>query len=281
MSTRSLLALLFPLLCLHCTGCLWFGDNSNPSNNTSTDMAGTSLGSGKQLGLLEVAGGNDFQTSTQYTSISLAFFEEPSTCTEKTEGGCTIKHCPPSPNALVYRRAGQVTIAGGLRSYQLAPTQSGAYGAVDQSGFPFQGGETVTLTAAGDLVPAFTIDAIAPFQVTVDQPAISNGALNVSASKALAVAWTGSPGGEVLAVLTRYSSVGEVTNGYCRFSGEAGTGALPQALIQTIAQAPGENISFGIISRNQTTKTVGAYQVQLNLTFAPTNASSAVVTFVP
>ena len=52
-------------------------------------------------------------------------------------------------------------------------------------------------------------------------------------------------------------------------------------VVQTVAQAVGDTITFGMISRNQTTKLVGGYSVQLNLTFAPTNVASGAVTFVP
>ena len=235
----------------------------------------------RQLGLIEVAGGQNAQDSSAFTAISIAFFTEPTGCTEKTTDNCTIHHCPPSVAPIAYQRAGQIAIAGRVRSYTLSPTDSGAYSKVDSAGPPFFGGEKVTLSAVGDLVPAFSIDAIAPFQIVSVQPMIVGGALQVSQSKPLQLSWAGPPGGEVLGVLTRYSSTGDVTTGYCRFSGEAGSGQLPQSLVQTIAQAAGENISFGMISRNQTTKTIGAYSVQLNLTFAPMNTSSGVVTFVP
>ena len=260
-------------------GCFFFQGQSN-NNQAATDLA-SSTPSGKQLGLIEISGARNSQTSTDFTSISAAFFTEPSGCTEKVDGACTIKHCPPSLDPIQYRRAGQLTIAGGARNYSLAPTDSGAYGKVDNAGPPFAGGDKITLTAAGDLVPAFSIEAVAPFQIVAEQPKIVGGALSVSASKPLALAWSGSPGGDVLGVLTRYSSSGEVTTAYCRFAGEAGTGQLPQAVVQTVAQAVGDTITFGMISRNQTTKLVGGYSVQLNLTFAPTNVALGAVTFVP
>lgn len=287
MSKRARLAVLLlgAGVCV-AAGCFFFPDNGNttPTDLAGADLAGDLAGTpsgNKVLGLIEVAGARNASTASQFTSISIAFFQEPAGCTENTENGCTVKHCPASSNALVYRRAGQITITGGSRNYTLNPTESGAYAAIDQAGPPFIGGEKITLTAVGDLVPPFAIDAIAPFQILAEQPKVTGGVVNVSVSKPLAIAWSGSPGGDVLGVLTRYSNAGEVTTGYCRFSGESGTGQLPLALVQTIANAAGETITFGMISRNQTTKKVGAYDVQFNLTFAPGNTSSGSVTFVP
>ena len=263
-------------------GCFFFqGQSSNNQSSTDLASAAPTGSTGKLLGLVEIIGARNAQTSSDFTSISAAFFPEPSGCTQKVDGACTVRHCPPSLDPIQYRRAGQLTIAGGARNYTLSPTDSGAYGKVDNAGPPFAGGDKITLTAAGDLVPAFSIDAVAPFQIVAEQPKIVGGALSISASKPLQLAWSGSPGGEVLGVLTRYSGSGEVTTAYCRFPGESGTGQLPQAVVGAVAQAVGDTITFGMISRNQTTKLVGGYSIELNLTFAPTNVASGAVTFVP
>ena len=155
-----------------------------------------------------------------------------------TDGGAEV----PAPG--MPQSAGTVRIGGTAPEFTLtydrASQKYAPVPAVPTDQALFEGGDTVTFSAAGDVAPAFKASLVAPTSVSVTTPALAAGALSIDTNRDLTFAWTGSSAGELsFNVRSQTSGAGAVlasTLVSCRFPASGGTGTIPSALLQRLAK---------------------------------------------
>jgi hypothetical protein len=254
-------------------------------------------------------GGDGGSSITDYGSISLTYADygtvksfmgfaqfqraagvTPSlpSCQSETEGECVSYVCAPfvqaeagttidagsptPPNAGVISVSGARIPAG----TKLTPGTDGKYPALQQSGLDaWSGGETLSISAVGAEVPAFsgTVTAPAP-SVALTSPAISTTQkAEIDRSKALAVAWSGAGAGTLTVSATASVPGGGSAVVTCRFDASKGTGQMPTKLL---AKLPAGDGGFGAsISTTEQVK-AGSYTVTLLGSSSVKNASGQV-----
>jgi hypothetical protein len=154
------------------------------------------------------------------------------TLTVEDLGSCYVITATPDPNASSKMvSAGAIVIAGARQTVTLTPDANGSYAQFSETVGPlWRGGETVTITAAGDAVPAFSASETAASPVDVTAPALpAPGAqLTVDRTRDLAFAWSRGTAGRVQAALS--PDAGDVSVA-CDFPTSAGMGAIPAAVL--------------------------------------------------
>jgi hypothetical protein len=123
----------------------------------------------------------------------------------------------------------------------LSPQADKSYNSLSDSTHAlWQGGETLTVSAAGADVPAFSATVIGPANSTVTMPADPSPAmLTVDRSMDLTLAWTG--GSQTLKV--DVVTVGATIE--CRFSASAGTGTISKSLLGMLSAGAGNLLASG------------------------------------
>ncbi|MBL8952313.1 MAG: hypothetical protein JNK82_16155 [Myxococcaceae bacterium] len=119
-------------------------------------------------------------------SASAVFSSAPSRCTKAAVAGCRVTECERVGDALNGEEvsAGDIEVAG-LRTGPL--TLRG--GSVSFSGRAWEGGETLTVSAPGGVVPAFSAELVAPREVKLE--ATGGGTLRRGAD--FTVLWDDAP----------------------------------------------------------------------------------------
>lgn len=178
-------------------------------------------------------------------------------CPTTTIGDCVMT----SPTCLspLEESAGELAIGLPGWNITLDPDGGGSYGATESTPAPFNGGELITVSAAGLNVPAFTASVTAPKQVVITTPAQAAPVM-ISRSSDFQVAWTG--GGDVRVVLfgATTSSTGAIWS--CRLTG--GSGSVPAEILQQFSSQPG---TMTISSIADSELTAGEYAVTLEATY--------------
>jgi hypothetical protein len=151
-------------------------------------------------------------------------------------GGCLGYVCTPEVDAGVpYDSAGTLTLSGGKLTSPLdfATSDDGAY-AIDDTHLDVTAGQTLTVTASGAAVPAFTQSIVAPAGIDLTKPtAGSDGQYAISTSADLAVAWSGGQTGD--SVLFEGLSGGSAYYFACTWDATAGAGTVPKAILAQLA----------------------------------------------
>lgn len=174
---------------------------------------------------------SDATATSAAFSAGAAFFTRTSpdlSVTAKSVGPCRVEVYGSGASAKdTDRSAGKLTITGGARSVVLTPAVDKTYPTADGKSALFTGGETLTLTAEGADVPAFTTTVVAPAKLTLTAPAVpASGPLGVARAKGVAATWSGTSRGEVVLYF-------DATNGdeahaaTCIFPASAGAGTVP------------------------------------------------------
>ena len=198
----------------------------NVASSMFTTTTGTIVSSSAQAGFWQLDGA-----------------QSPSTCTITKSGACTLTECPPAGDGGVplqpsRRSAGAITISGGSRTITLTPGTDGVYPTeVDSANALYAGGETLTFTAAGDAVPAFTDTFLAPAVAQVTSPATpaGNAALPISRDSDFSVSWSGGAAGDVTIGIYPQPTGATIT---CTFPASAGSGSVPASLLGKLAAGP-------------------------------------------
>jgi len=108
---------------------------------------------------------------------------------------CVVIRCG-APQA-THPSAGTIMVAGAAAPVALVPDAGGNYPPyTSETGALFAPGARLSVSAAGDDVPAFSISTIAPSVVTVTQPALG-ASLVVDRTVDLSFGWTGAMSGNV------------------------------------------------------------------------------------
>jgi hypothetical protein len=189
-------------------------------------------------------------SGTEYASYSFSagFSRTPidtgsSACDIRTEGPCQVMDCTSTSDAGVpsYETvsAGVIQLTGASQPLTLAPDASGTYAIVTGQEKLWSGGETLTVTAAGDEVPGFQATLFAAVPVVVTSPAFpaSGTPITLQTSGPLTVSWTGGLGGTVTVMLVR--SVGKNTVSLmCSYPATSGSGTVPASAMASIPPGP-------------------------------------------
>jgi hypothetical protein len=189
---------------------------------------GTGGSGGAKPGLIEV------QASPRLTAAGAVFAAAPVTgCTTTRVGPCSVQLCDnPGDVQGPLASAGRITISDGHADLTMDPDDDRSYGyAPPPTGAAaFTAGATLSVSAAGDDVPAFSGKAAVlprPLVARADYSAIDVGV-------DLVVAWTGGgPAGRVVffAETDDPATIGELT---CSFDPAAATGTIPAAALQLL-----------------------------------------------
>jgi hypothetical protein len=161
------------------------------------------------------------------------------------------------------RSAGVITVDGAKVPITLTPAMPTPGYPPFQSPMPlWSGGETITVTAAGADVPAFTAHATAPARVTVTAPAA--GMLTLPRSADLTVTWTNGGAGEVHLTLDADPSAPlQGSSLDCRFPSSAGTATVPSAALQLL---PAGHAQLQIATGAPIDLQAGDYALQISVT---------------
>jgi hypothetical protein len=190
--------------------------------------SGSEPGGGTKPGLIEV------QASSTLTAAGAVFAAVPVPgCTTTQVGPCSVQRCDnPGDVQGPLASAGRITISDGHMNLTMDPDDDRSYGYAPPAtgGAAFAAGATLSVSAAGDDVPAFAGKA-----AVLPRPLVAKAdysAIDVSVD--LVVAWTGGgPGGRVVFFSETDDpvTIGELN---CSFDPAAATGTIPAAALQLL-----------------------------------------------
>jgi len=201
-------------------------------------------------------------------------------CTATVTGACTVQECGAPPSAgdagassAAAPTAGEVTITGGLIAASgivLTPNADGTYGAQNGAAQAFQGGETLTVKAAGSATgaPAFEgKTVVAPTDVVVT-PALSFVTPTaVSRTTDFTFNWTAGGAGHVNVVLSTVQTDQSSVVITCKALASAGSVVVPQAAVAKLfATSATLNGTISATPTSESEFAAGDYKVNLSAT---------------
>ena len=206
-------------------------------------------------------------------------------CQKKTLGACIVHYaCQPVLTQPVddagltpYASAGEVDVAGlPTSATPIALTVMtggmfpGQYGAYEQFTPLFAGGESVSVTAAGDAVKAFTAMVTMPLQPTISAPD-ANAPATVGHGQDLPFAWSGGGSGDLHVSVAQTSTSG--TPGIdCFWPAADGAGNIPSAALSLFAVG---SVSLSLSVLSSSMLTVGDWQIEVVASTGPLQPSGA------
>lgn len=186
-------------------------------------------------------------------------------CAAHDTSECLVRVCTGRSAAPVapFPHAGLVTIAGGKKLVSLAAGAGGSYSLFQEAALLWEGGETLTLKAAGGDVPGFGASVTAPGVATITAPAVppSNGSLTVTRASGLALSWTG--GNTDIVATLQNSTTGNSdpsTTPFCTFPASAKSRTIPAAALAYLPAGPSSTLH--VLSMSSTTVTAGDWKVR-------------------
>ncbi len=246
------------------------GSGGGPAGPTTTKGGSVTLSQS-----VFTVGGMDYVSGSVVAAFSTIVSSGPpnsgTSCTTQTVGSCTSSRCvtvdagtPVDAGfTLTQDSAGVITIAGTKLDggVTLVPSADNTYAALSATSRLSAVGDTLTVSAAGATVPAFSgKTVVTPASVTVTAPgcAASNCG-SIPRNAPLLVTWTGGTVGTV--TVSAFVGVGAETSiVQCSYDASAGTGTVPTAALGTLPAGMG---SFSVSVANKTTFTAGSYDVSL------------------
>jgi hypothetical protein len=220
-----------------------------------------------------------YQSGTQFYgdgSVTAAFIREQTDpfvgCTERSFDACRARFdCKPvmgmplsDGGANPYASAGQVTVEGLGMPIQIEIMTMGMFVGqytVFQQFMPlFMGGEELTVSAAGDEVPAFATRITTPSQPTLTAPLPTNTPRRVPRGQDFGLSWTGGGTGELRTTLGVQKMDGTFAGIDCAWAAGLGGGVIPSGALQMLPAGQGV-ISFSVRAVNRVT--IDAWQVQV------------------
>jgi hypothetical protein len=237
-----------------------------PGGGPTTGSTGGDATVGVRVGSVLVREGALGPETLQGSQVTAGFRDAPDgtngVSTTRWIGPCAISVYTTEPvdGTSVYRSAGVVTISGLDMPVSLAPTGSGVTLYSDSSSFTnslFSGGESLTFSATGAAVPAFTATLVAPSLIDLQSPAVpANGVPFVlDRSADLIFAWSG--GGFGTVDVTFSDSTNAAVD--CNFPSSAGTGTIPEAALAALA--PNAAGFFQINVQSYVEQTIGGWTI--------------------
>jgi hypothetical protein len=195
------------------------------------------------------------------TTGSTAFAEfnmQPAQCTTSHRtGSCYVQTCTTGLTAV---SAGTVTITGGSAPITLTPDGTGSYSPFTTMTDVAHPGDPLTVTAAGEVAPAYTTTLTMPGPLTITSPARPSTTVNINRGADFAVQWSGGTSG--LALVTASAASNPNTFIECEVQASAGTATLPSTLLSMLAAGQG---GIGITAWASTTKDAGTWALYFSL----------------
>jgi hypothetical protein len=189
-------------------------------------------------------------------------------CQRTEMGPCAVTDCrvmvdppeqePPVPDPRPAPDAGTVTIRStGDFTADLVPDGTGVYGQVGVMGH-LLGEESVTVTAAGGDVPAFTHTMAYPLLLLLTRPEFDDVQTEYAVSRAddLVLTWDRGTAAHGLQIQT----LGSTASLGCSFPGDAGTGTISSGLLAILDQGA-ELVLLGVQTEMVT---AGEYEVSMS-----------------
>jgi hypothetical protein len=132
----------------------------------------------------------------------------------------------------------------------------------------FAAGDTLTVSAPGDLVPAFSATVTAPAQPTVTSPPVAGGMqLMWTRSSDLPLTWSGGAAGTLQVALIASGQAMVPPSGInCTFAASDGTGAIPGAALQLLPTGPA---AVYVTVGSQSVVAAGSWSVTVSASTAP------------
>ena len=153
-------------------------------------------------------------------------------CDISSEGACTVYKCDTSApgTSIEYVAAGTITITGGKAPLTLAFDAGTGIYSTYATDLLWSDGATLTVSASGGVVPAFSATVTGVAQVVLVKPALPAAGvkLPVSTNGPMAFQWSGSSVGTITAMMSQSTTAPSVTV-RCVFDASAGAGSAPAA----------------------------------------------------
>lgn len=168
-------------------------------------------------------------------------------CDISNDGPCRITDCSTPPGDAGtpdYETvsAGVIQLLGANQPLSLVPDSTGTYAVVTGQEKLWSGGENLTISAAGDVVPAFQEVLFAAMPVTLTSPSLppAPAQATISTNAPLNVSWTGGSGGTVTVMLTRSVTAGSTDTVMlsCAFPAAGGAGTIPATAMAMLPKGP-------------------------------------------
>lgn len=235
--------------------------------------SGTGGASGRRLATVNIVSGPESAAMLHSFSAKAGFSFAPdgsdAVYTASTVGACEIRLFTMSTIQGTQSKvdAGVITITGGKVPVTLTPDAMSTYpGVTDPANDLFDGGDTLTIKAAGGTVPAFKADVITSVGVDITLPVepANKGPLPVDRTSDLLVTWNNGGPGDVF----MFFNDGLGTRVFCTFSSAAGKGTVPKAALGALS--PNAKGSFGVGAATLKTVTAGAWSIPILVTSAST-----------
>lgn len=170
-------------------------------------------------------------------------------CTEQPSGACTLYRCTPRPGASTRPapHAGIVQLTGLTQPLSLTPATDGSYPAsILQTTSLWTGGETLTASAPGASVPAFTTSVMTPRRITLSAPTLPTGDWMIDRAQPIALTWSGATAEDIIVTLGVITI--DPVELECVFPASAGAGTLPAAALGLL---PTGDAYYTIVSRTR------------------------------
>ncbi len=182
-------------------------------------------------------------------------------CTEQPSGACTLYRCSPRPGASTRPapHAGIIQLTGLTQALSFTPATDGSYPvSILQTSSLWTGGETVTASAPGASVPAFTASVTTPHRITLGAPALPTGDWLIDRTQPIVLTWSGASAEDV--IVTLGANTVDPLELECVFPASAGTGTLPAAALGLL---PAGDAYYGIVTRTRRQVDVPAWRITL------------------
>jgi hypothetical protein len=170
--------------------------------------------------------------------------------------------------------AGKVTIGNGSgQDAEQLPDADGVYTPKVWNTLRWNAGDTITYTAEGAAIPAFTVTIGFPTPVVATDPLASDAGTKpaVDRSSPMTFSWTATD--EKVIVMyaqqpTASSPIWDRRELWCIFDGAAGTGTVPASVLQHLKLGMGQT-GYGIGHHNRRCYSIGGFHVQATGTSGP------------
>jgi hypothetical protein len=213
--------------------------------------------------------GYRFAGGSLHTSVDAAFATsdgKPGPCSSEAVASCTVEICPINDGGLTLSptltlvSAGMATLSGDGAPISFATSGTAD---VDRS---WSGGESLSVQAAGDVVPAFMTSLMAPARTHVLTPAVPmTGAVPVMRSAGFSVTWQPATPGDMQIVL---QAGGDTVT--CTTPGDKGAFTVPPGALALLPDV-GVNASAGLVATSHTM--AGSWPIAMTA-LAPANDSN-------
>ena len=191
-----------------------------------------------------------------------------SSCETTEEGSCSVQVCDKNQDGgtgeTMFRSAGEITISGGAQD--LTMTKDGDSYSTSGTNEVWNNSHTLTVEAAGDVVPMFSGEISPAANTTLNSPdtpdGATGGAWTVDTTSDITVEWdtTDIDSGQFAAQLSNGNdSQSSVLD--CSWDATSGSETIPSSLLGEMITGDGGNYSFGVGA--ETTVTAEDWDIEI------------------